>query len=136
MKLTNLFESKLDVNKRYVQKMYKQGLANPIGRGVIYSFTDDEVNAMILVELTPMEGRVILSELRVLEGKYKMGFGAAVLDMLTKEADKMKVDLSLHAVPLKGEGKTIPKNKLKTFYKKHGFVLQGKGGDQMMREPK
>jgi len=134
MKLEILFESELEDNKDYVKKIYSKGARNPIGRGVVFQFTDKDKSGMILVELTPMIGFVHITEIRVLEGLYKLGFGAAVMKLLTDEADKMNITLDLFAVPLKAEGKKIPKGKLKSFYKKHGF--KSAGGDKMTREPK
>jgi len=134
MKLNTLFESELNDNKDYVRKIYAAGHPNPIGRGVIFVKGTQEENGYIVVELKPMVNFVHITEIRVLEGKYKEGYGDTVMKILTKEADKMNVTLHLAAVPLKGEGKTIPKGKLKSFYKKHGFVSEG--GDVMRREPK
>jgi len=134
MKLETLFESELEDSKDYVRKIYSKGQRNPIGNGVIFQFSDKNKNAMILVELRPMKDFVHITEIRVLEGLYGLGFGAAVMELLTDEADKMNITLDLFAVPLKGEGKKISKSKLKSFYKKHGF--KSEGGDKMMREPK
>ena len=88
MKLDILFESTFEENKDYVRKIYSSGQRNPIGRGVVFSFSSKNTDALILVELQPMMDNVHISEIRVLEGKYSLGFGAAVLKLLTDTADK------------------------------------------------
>lgn len=133
MKLAHLIESKLDDNKEYVRTIYAAGHPNPMGRGVIFVKGTQEENGYIVVELKPMVDFVHITEIHVLEGKNKQGYGSTVMKILTDQADKMKIDLHLTAIPLRTEGKKITKAKLKQFYKKHGFVSEG--GDIMRREP-
>jgi hypothetical protein len=68
-----------------------------------------------------------------MEGKAGQGFGEPVMKLMTDLADKENIDLDLIPVPIEVDGKKIPKSKLISFYKKHGFV---KERQNMVREAK
>lgn len=128
-------KEELAKNRKFVHKIYSMAQPNPMNdRQVFFSFKDKDVAALIIVEMTPLTWAVVLDTLTVAEGKTGLGFGDHVLKIITKEADKDGIKITLSAVPLDHAGKKIPKGKLKAFYKKHGF--KSSGGDNMIREPK
>jgi hypothetical protein len=87
------------------------------------------------VELISFANRVHISELSVPPSKQGSGVGHKAMKIITDLADKFKVALDLFAKPIdQGFDNTkIPKAKLVSFYKQHGFVMQG---GRMFREPK
>lgn len=123
-------------NLQFVKDFYAKGYPNPMGKGVVFTLADDingeEVQAMIMVIMEPKTWGVYISEIHVLEGKVKMGFGSYMLGLITKMADEQGITLVLTPKPLDTHGKKIPKTKLVQFYKKNGFV-NGQGG--MVRKP-
>jgi len=125
-----------EANLQFVKDFYATAYPNPLGKGVVFTVGDDingeEVKAMVMVILDPKTWGVYVSEIHVMEGKSKMGFGAYVLGLLTKMADAQGITLVLTPKPLETQGKKIPKAKLIQFYKKNGFV-NGQGG--MIRKP-
>lgn len=125
----------LKKNQAFVRKIHGKATPNPMGHNFYFQLkkSDDE-SAIVLVLLNAMNWGVVISEMIVAEGKTGQGYGNHILKMITKEADKDGIKLSLSAVPLAHAGKKIPKGKLKAFYKKHGF--KSDGGDTMRREPK
>ena len=130
-----LSESKQSLNQKYIRKIYKMGFPNPISNGYVISIKDDdEEDAMIRIEMHSLPDSAHITEITVLEDKGGKGIGDWFMSVMTKEADKMKVDLDLNAVPLAHAGKKIPKGKLVKFYKKHGF--KSDGGDHMVRKHK
>ncbi len=119
----------------FVNKFYKTGYPNPISRGVIFGLSAKEgEEATIKMELEPKADSVHLKEIIVLDDLGKKGYGDHVMKQLTNMADKENVTLTLFSVPLQHQGVKIPKNKLKAFYKRHGFKT--KHGDFMERLPK
>ena len=120
-------------NEKFIRKIYSKAHPTPFGGGVVFSFSQkgDDEPTMIKVDLHPMIDSVHITEITVLEDKGGKGFGDHVMKIITKEADRMKVDLNLNAVPLAHKGKKIPKGKLIRFYKKHGFKVDR--GDHMVR---
>lgn len=137
MKLTEAIVLQKPKLVKFIDKIYKGSgaMRNPMGSGVIFGVRDGDDDAMIKLELAPFDGMVHISELVVLEGKTGQGYGDYILKKVTTEADKEDIVLDLIAKPIKMVGqKNIPKSKLKSFYKKHGFVSEG--GDRMIRQPK
>lgn len=133
--LRQLFESTQKKNKDFIHKIYGMGSRNPIGRGVVFMIRDDDgEDALIRLEMVDLPESAHITEITVLEDKGGKGMGDFLMDVITKEADKMNVDLDLNAVPLAHQGKKIPKGKLVKFYKKHGF--KNDGGDHMIRKHK
>jgi GNAT superfamily N-acetyltransferase len=120
---------------QFVRKFYATGYPNPIGRGVVFGLSAKEgEDAMVKVELEPKVDSVHLKEIITLEDMGKRGYGDYVMKQLTSLADKMDIRLTLFSVPLQHQGVKIPKSKLITFYKRHGFKT--KSGDYMERLPK
>lgn len=130
-------EDDYEKNLKFVKDFYATGYPNPIGKGVVFTVGDDingeEVKAMIMVIMDPKTWGVYISEIHVMEGKSKMGFGSYILGLITKMADEQGITLVLTAKPLETQGKKIPKAKLVQFYKKNGFV-NAQGG--MVRKPR
>jgi len=120
----------------FVKKIHAKGTPNPIGSGVIFALKSGKVSGLIKVLLHAMsDGSVVIDELIVLENNIKKGFGSHILKLITTEADKDDITLSLFAKPIDVHGqKPITINKLKKFYKQHGF--KAKRGDMIEREPK
>lgn len=115
---------------KFIKTIYKDGMVNPIGRGVIFGVGE----GLVHVELSSFGDMVHIGFIGVLEDKVGKGFGDFIMRKITKEADKQDITLHLQAVPVAIAGKKIPKAKLIKFYKKNGFVKQN--GDAMIREPK
>lgn len=134
--LTQLNESDKNKNKAFVNKIYSMGQRNPIGRGIYFYMESDNAkeNAVVRLEMFGMDDFAHISEIVVAEDKGGKGYGDHIMKLITKQADKDKIDLSLDAVPIAHQGKKIPKSTLRRFYKKHGFV--GAGGDRMERKQK
>jgi GNAT superfamily N-acetyltransferase len=135
--LKELMESGAEYEKNlaFVRKMHSKGTPNPMGHNYYFALKDGKGNdAIITFLLQPMNWGVVISEIIVAEDKGRMGFGTHVLQMITKEADKDGIELSLSAVPLAHAGKKIPKGKLIATYKKYGFKIDR--GDHMIRKPK
>lgn len=122
-------DSKAKASK-FIKIIYKDGMANPMGRGVIFGVGD----ALVHVELSSFGNMVHIGFIGVLEDKVGKGFGDFIMKKITKEADKQDITLHLQAVPVAVAGKKIPKAKLIKFYKKNGFIKQK--GAAMIREPK
>lgn len=129
-------ENDYEKNLQFVKDFYATGFPNPMGKGVVFTLADDiggeEVKAMVMVIMDPKTWGVYISEIHVLEGKGKMGFGSYILGLITKMADEQGITLFLTPKPLDTQGKKIPKAKLVQFYKKNGFVNY-QGG--MVRKP-
>lgn len=126
-----------EANLQFVKDFYALGYPNPIGNGVVFTVGDDingeEVQAMVMVILDPKTWGVYVSEIHVMEGKTKMGFGSYILSKITQLADEQGITLVLTPKPLETQGKKIPKAKLIQFYEKNGFVNSSQG---MIRKPR
>ena len=127
-------ENDLDRMIDFVKKFYATGTQNPIGHGVVFGLSDKGVSAMVKIELEAKAYDVHLKEIITLEDLGKKGFGNYIMKSLTSMADKMNIPITLFAVPLQHQGAKIPKTKLVSFYKRHGFKY--KRGDFMERIPK
>ena len=125
-----------EANLQFVKDFYAKGYPNPMGNGVVFTVGDDingeEVQAMVMVILDPKTWGVYVSEIHVMEGKTKMGFGSYILSKITQLADEQGITLVLTPKPLETQGKKIPKAKLIQFYEKNGFVNSSQG---MIRKP-
>lgn len=130
------------VNDQYVKKLHSMSHQNPIGSGHFFYLKDDDgEDALVNYRLISHPDHVYLTDLEVGEGKTGKGFGDYVMKTLTKEADKMGVEIRLFPEPLKyrdadGKTKKMPKNKLVNFYKKHGFTFMRDDRATMQRKPK
>ena len=114
----------------FINKIYSHSSPNPLNpRERVFQ---TENNVLIMLEMVPFDGYVHISNMVVLEKKFKMGAGTALLEYITKTADKDGIWLHLLAKPWT---KDISKSKLESFYIKHGFK-KIKGNNYMIREPK
>ncbi len=123
-----------DKQVAFVKKIHAKGKPNPVGHNFYMGLKTKDDDAIIVFKLKPFPTFVHIEEIVVTEDKGRKGFGTHVLKMITKEADKDGIELHLFAVPLDHAGKKIPKGKLQSIYKKHGFKLDR--ADLMVRMPK
>lgn len=130
-----LAESDLATNKAFVNKIYKMAQPNPLDhREFYFGLKDKDDTFIVKFQLAAMRDEVHISHIIVAEAKTGKGAGTHVLKIITDEADKMGITLSLIAKPIKHAGSLVPKAKLVSIYKKYGFKVER--GSSMYRDPK
>lgn len=111
--------------------MTQASFLGPQERVLGFRAEGSEETDWINVTLKPFGGTIRIEWMQVFSGSERKGVASAALKIVTKLADKYKVQMSLQAKPT-GEPK-IHKGSLKKLYRKFGFVSTR--GDEMLRDP-
>jgi hypothetical protein len=113
----------------FIQEFLRETQFNPIDARV--RIWHDSVG----IEIAKFNGRIQLQAIVSLEARGK-GHATGALNWLCQLADKHKVDIELHVVPIgkiANEGvRRLNKQQLKDWYGRHGFVRNGHD-DSMIR---
>lgn len=128
-----LFESfrKDEILDEYIEEIRRENSL------VVSPFNRDELilNNYAIIELDRFDKHqrreVNIKDISVFD--KKKGFGTKAMDILTKAADSLEIDLTLHAKPFGRE--TMNKRDLVKFYKKYGFkTVLGQFGEDDEKE--
>lgn len=132
----NLGKDDTEKNKRFVDTFLNRGTRSPMDPSISVYEID---GVPVQLAMKPARDGAYIATIMVMSDEMKKGAGSKLLKTLTLAADRAEVKLKLIARPLKNPaGKTIPAAKLRSWYKKFGFELDGQGTtrDNMSRLPK
>jgi GNAT superfamily N-acetyltransferase len=125
-------------HEKFLKWFDSQGWDHPFMRGArAWGLKhEDGTEGTVYVKMYPSVNKDAVHISEIFAHPTGKGFGTAILERITEEADKQGVTLDLSAVPF-GEDK-MPSQDLIEYYRKHGFRPRGKGfaEDELVRKPK